>query len=292
MKKILLPLLCMLFIHAHATIWNVSVSNFQFSPATLNVRVGDVIHWTNVSGFHSTTSVNIPAGAAPWDSGAPLTIFDYTITKVGNYTYNCTIHPGSMNGSFTATSPVPVVLSAFNIGTQDNKPIVSWTTATEVNADYFSIRKSTNGTDFSEIARVRATGTTTTVHQYSFIDISATDMKYVYYALAIVDRDGRSELSPIRLYKNASAFSKLIISLSPNPIVAGSTVLLQFNADKEGIMQVKVYDTQGREVYANELSASQGINNGHIHLTSLPPGIYTMNFELGDVHESYKVTKM
>ena len=282
----------MFFIHAHATIWNVSVSNFQFSPATLNVNVGDVIHWTNISGFHSTTSITVPAGATPWDSGAPLTTFDYTVTKVGNYTYNCTIHPGSMNGSFTATSPVPVVLSAFNLGTLDNKPVVSWSTAQEINADYFSIRKSTDGTNFTEIGRVRATGTTTTVHQYSFTDITAADMKYAYYALAIVDLDGRKELSPIRLYKNAGALQKLIISLSPNPIVASSTVMLQYNADKDGIMQLKVYDTQGREVYANELSATQGINHGHIHLTSLPPGIYTLNFELGDVHESYKVTKL
>ena len=44
MKKKLLPLFSFLFLQAKATTWNVTVQNFQFTPATLNVVVGDVIH--------------------------------------------------------------------------------------------------------------------------------------------------------------------------------------------------------------------------------------------------------
>ena len=65
MKKILLPLACLLCLKAAATTWPVNVSNFQFSSANLNVKVGDVIHWVWVSGFHTTSSVTVPSGALP-----------------------------------------------------------------------------------------------------------------------------------------------------------------------------------------------------------------------------------
>ena len=290
--KILLAFFCFFSFQSKATVWTVNVSNFQFSPQTLNVVVGDQIHWVNISGFHSTTSQMVPAGAAPWSSGPPLTTFDYTVTKAGNYTYFCTVHGFAvMNGSFTATGVLPVILSSFNIATQDKKPLIIWSTATESNINYFSIRKSINGIEYKEIGNVRAIGNSTIARQYSFIDDHPGETNYLYYNLAIVDNDGKTQLFPIKLYKNNNSVPKLITSLSPNPITGSGTLVLQFNADKPGIMQVKVMDMQGKVVSINEQSAVQGINNGHMHLGSLPPGSYTINFDLGGLNESYKITK-
>lgn len=99
-------LLSILFMNAYATIHVVSVSNFQFSPNTLNVNVDDTVRFTWVSGTHTTTSVSIPNGAATWDS--PMTSgvnqFDYKVTVAGNYGYKCTPHQGmGMVGGFVAS---------------------------------------------------------------------------------------------------------------------------------------------------------------------------------------------
>jgi plastocyanin len=294
MKKILLPLLILLCIESKATTWNVTVENFQFSPASLNVIVGDVIHWTWASGIHTTSSLSVPALASPWDS--PITsssnTFDYTITATGTYTYQCDIHPLQMTGTITATAALPIILSSFNIASKDGKPLLKWTTSTEINSDYFSIRKSLNGTDFKEIAKVPTSGNSFVEKDYSFTDeqISAS-IKYVYYALAIVDKDGKTQLSPIIIYKNKTASAKLIISLSPNPVSGMGHLMLQFNADKRGIMQVKMTDMGGRTILKTELSAMPGINNGHIHLGEIPAGIYTIYFSLAGINESYMITK-
>ena len=167
MKKILLLLSCFFYLTAHATVWNVTVQNFQFSPATLNVAVGDVIHWTWGSGFHTTTSLSVPAGAALWDAGLTTSgdFFDYTVTTIGAYSYQCDIHPASMQGSFIATSVTPVTLSAFNISDKNGKAELAWTTSTELNANYFSVRKSMDGTDFKEIAQVPAAGTSSNIRR-------------------------------------------------------------------------------------------------------------------------------
>lgn len=106
MKTRLLSILFFLSLSASATIHVVNVSNFQFSPSSLSVAVGDTIEWVWVNGSHTTTSTNIPAGAQPWNStiSANVTSFQYEVTTPGTYAYRCTPHSLSMTGSFTATS--------------------------------------------------------------------------------------------------------------------------------------------------------------------------------------------
>lgn len=98
MKKIYqtLILTVLLFISSSsiAVVHSVVVSNFQFTPASLSVNVGDTIVWTLGSGNHTTTSNTIPVGADPWDSpiNSNVQSFTYVITVAGTYDYICTPH--------------------------------------------------------------------------------------------------------------------------------------------------------------------------------------------------------
>ncbi len=86
----------------------VSVQNYSFTPANLNVQVGDTIRWVWVNGFHTTTSTTIPAGAATWDEpiNSSNTFYEYRVTVAGVYDYLCTPHSSTQIGHFTATAPV------------------------------------------------------------------------------------------------------------------------------------------------------------------------------------------
>lgn len=78
----------------------------KFEPADLNVFVGDTIRFKWVSGFHTTTSESIPAGAESWDEVIAKSgdEFDYIVKNEGKYSYVCTPHVTmGMVGSFTAT---------------------------------------------------------------------------------------------------------------------------------------------------------------------------------------------
>lgn len=98
MKKIYqtLILTVLLFISSSsiAVVHSIVVSNFQFTPASLSVNVGDTIVWTLGSGNHTTTSNTIPVGADPWDSpiNSSVQSFTYIITVAGTYDYICTPH--------------------------------------------------------------------------------------------------------------------------------------------------------------------------------------------------------
>lgn len=295
MKILLLFILGISFYDAKGVTWNVNVENFQFSPSSLNVSVGDVIHWIWVGGFHTTTSTaSIPAGAASWD--APITsgstTFDYTVTTSGTYNYQCDIHGSSMSGSFTASIVLPVILSSFTVTTKNDKPLLLWVTASEANADYFSIRKSINGTDFMEISKIPAAGNSSSQKKYFYSDekISAAN-QFIYYSLATVDKNGEMQLSPIKIFRNKRARPKLILSLSPNPISDMGHLLISFNAGKNGTMVAKLTDAKGSVILITELSAVQGINKGHIHLGDVQKGVYILNFSLDGARESYRIVR-
>jgi len=91
-----------------ATVHLVSVANFSFAPSSLSVTVGDTIKWVWVSGSHTTTSTNIPAGAATWDQPISSTnlSYSYKVTIAGTYNYKCTPHAAmGMVASFSASNP-------------------------------------------------------------------------------------------------------------------------------------------------------------------------------------------
>lgn len=116
MKKILLPILltvALLFVTVSikATIVVITQQDLTFSPNDASVVVGDTVRWEWTSGVHTTTSTDIPAGAADWDS--PLTAvvnqFDYVVTVEGTYNYVCTPHVAQgMTGSFIATGSLGI----------------------------------------------------------------------------------------------------------------------------------------------------------------------------------------
>ena len=106
MKKILLSFfICTLALtmQMSATIHIVNQQGLTFSPADFTVTVGDTVRFQWNNGSHNTVSIDIPTGAALWNS--PLNsgnqTYDYEVTVAGSYFYLCTFHTGQ-EGVFTA----------------------------------------------------------------------------------------------------------------------------------------------------------------------------------------------
>jgi plastocyanin len=70
----------------------VAIQNFAFSPATVTVKAGSTITWTNQDqDQHTVTAMNDgPFHSAPLNTGES---FHYTFTTPGRFEYLCTIHP-------------------------------------------------------------------------------------------------------------------------------------------------------------------------------------------------------
>jgi amicyanin len=78
----------------------VAIQNFAFSPATVSVKVGSTVTWTNKDGeAHNVTTSSGPLHSPTMQPGA---VFSYTFTTAGTYRYLCTIHP-FMTATVTVT---------------------------------------------------------------------------------------------------------------------------------------------------------------------------------------------
>ena len=69
----------------------VSISNFAFAPADLEVKVGTTVTWTNLDSVEHTVTANDGA----FDSGlfGKDAAFSYTFQEAGSFPYYCIPHP-------------------------------------------------------------------------------------------------------------------------------------------------------------------------------------------------------
>jgi plastocyanin len=295
MKKIYTVIATLFFLKSSfATTHVIEIVDNQFLPATITMVVGDTIQWKWKGDIHTTTSTDIPNGAAPWNSAVHNKgyTFKYKVTVIGTYNYKCKIHaPLGMVGTIMVTSALPVVLNNFGISpTNTHGALIAWSTATEINTDHFEIMRSTDDKNFEKITSIPAAGNSSSIHNYSYTDNAIpASYHYTYYYLSIIDKDGKKTLSQIKMFANLNGKPKLIESLSPNPISRPGHLMLQFNAEKEGSMHVQLYNASGKLVKEADLSGTIGLNNGHFHVGDVPAGVYTIIFSMDNLKESYKV---
>ncbi len=79
----------------------VTIADFQFTPATLQVAQGTTVTWTNNGPTNHTTT----SDTGVWDSGVLQAgrSFSFRFNTPGTFAYHCMIHP-SMKGTITVTA--------------------------------------------------------------------------------------------------------------------------------------------------------------------------------------------
>ena len=72
----------------------VEISNFAFSPATLNIKVGTTVTWTNRdSARHDVVADDESPDAPSSELLGRGESYSFTFNKAGTYSYYCTPHP-------------------------------------------------------------------------------------------------------------------------------------------------------------------------------------------------------
>lgn len=136
------------------------------------------------------------------------------------------------------SNPLPVELIDFH-GRRDGLDIkLNWATLTEVNADYFQVERSDDGTNFRPLGSVDAHGNSSEKHEYGFVDMNVNEGVH-YYRLMSVDADGSFEYSSIVRIK--SGINPVLVY--PNPVYDRIQI---GGVDQGQIEGIAIYDMTGR----------------------------------------------
>lgn len=176
--------------------------------------------------------------------------------------------------SITPQNPLPVELISFNAAYKKNYVDVTWTTASEINSNYFKVLRSQDGINFSEMETYRAAGNSTSMLNYSHRDKEPFPA-VSYYQLNQVDYDGTpyySKVVAVRAPDKQNDFT--LINLVPQSSQQQITVNIYSDDDKKVVAEI--FDKEGRTVFSEVFNLHEGVNAIVIDNLILSRGIYAL----------------
>jgi hypothetical protein len=173
-----------------------------------------------------------------------------------NIVISTTTGGGCAAASGTCTYPgtvvTPVELLSFDVQKMANNTVsLKWITASEKNSSYFSVEKSVDGINFSEIGIVRAQGISNNIVNYTFDDDHLNGT--CYYRLKIVDVDGSYKYSNMQFLPTGDNYARIIKTESGEMEIRASV-----NEDTK--WNISVYTLLGQEYLNETVSVTKGEN--------------------------------
>lgn len=188
------------------------------------------------------------------------------------------------------TIVLPVTLLDFSAAyVSSNNVKVAWTTTNEINAAYFEVERSSDGTNFIGVAQVDASSSLDLTHFYSINDqLYNINGNIVYYRLRIVDNDGKYTYSKIILVKLDQPENNF--SVYPNPV--DNYAILNLYADKPDNGMLRLIDNSGRQILTKSFPITNGNNSIMVdQLGNLPRGIYIIQVMVNNNLYNQKIIK-
>ena len=200
---------------------------------------------------------------------------------------------------YTPNGGIPVEIMSFTADIVDSYTLLRWITATETNNKGFEIQRSPDGNTWDAIGFVQGGGTTTEIHNYSFIDYNVKDGIYSY-RLKQIDFDGTFEYSD-KIEINFQIPKIFILEQNyPNPFNPITTIKYSIGdvgtspASPSGgfmkFVKLKVFDILGNEV-ATLVNEAQPAGNYTIRFdgSKLASGIYLYQLKSENFTQTYKM---
>ena len=318
-----------LFTFGFDTVASITWDAFTTPPASVQVRqysgkapvmIGSV---TNFPYFY--TSITAPAGTYLYDAkinyrdnwmGTMYTTFGFTEDymrlankEVGvawntnsgssvDTTNNNLTYTGFSNATqlFTGSdifNPLPVKLTTFNGSLLNADAKLTWTTASEINANMFVVERSIDGKNFTAITNVKAAGNTSSLTSYNHLDKGIITLLNsagtIYYRLKMVDNDNSFSYSKTIEIKTAEN-TKEKVTVTPNPFTTDLTIIVETVNNANGTVEVS--DINGRIIISQNIDVVKGNSTITVNgVDKLKQGIYFVRYTTESNTQVFKMLK-
>jgi Secretion system C-terminal sorting domain len=163
----------------------------------------------------------------------------------------------------TSTNPLPIELVDFTAANMGTFVLLNWATATELNNDYFTVQRSIDGNEFSEIATLSGAGNSKREINYTINDTNPVG-GVSYYRLKQADFDGHTSYSKVvKINRDEEA----VLMIYPNPSTGGTAY-----TNIRGTFTI--YNSIGQTQMSKE-------DTNEIDVSSLAAGVYLVRSASG-----------
>ncbi len=146
--------------------------------------------------------------------------------------------------AFSGGNTLPVELLSFTAKKEDGKIVVNWSTASEINNDFFTIERSHDGENWEILKETKGAGNSSSLILYSEYDENPFE-GVSYYRLKQTDYDGQFKYSQTASVGSANDHA-LKITAFPNPV--NSYMFVEFETQNKSNIDASLYDQNGIRV--------------------------------------------
>jgi hypothetical protein len=246
-----------------------------FTPSAATVvllwggHIGSRNDWGYTSGFPNS------AGGI---SGSPfhMRLVSWTLGNIGN-------QDRSLAGPAVGAPPsqaLPVELVQFTVNGMNYTNSVEWSTASEINNDYFNVERSADGINFEPIGKVEGAGNSSTKMNYAWIDFNPLS-GVSYYRLVQNDFDGAQKIyGPLSVRRNENSSTLSVTPAYPNPFT--NDIMISYSSPATSATLIEMNDAAGNNVLRTTIDSDKGENSFRYSGFELSEGIYFITISQPD----------
>jgi hypothetical protein len=180
------------------------------------------------------------------------------------------------------STPLPVEWLSFDATLdRDDNGLLTWSTASELNNDQFTIMKLGDDREFYKLGVLQGSGTTNEISEYTFIDYNVGPGTS-YYKIVQQDYDGTLSETEVRSIAKSVSSESIVY---PNPAHAK----VYISMESSGNLDVKIYNGLGIDC-TNLVSSSMSEDKMSCDIAALPAGVYYFEILEADIKKVVKVT--
>ena len=240
------------------------VVTFNQAAGIPNVNIGttwtpicEITYWTKVTSY--------PQGGYIVNEPGSIAAVNEVSSDGGLSTYP--LESPNLPTPTALGGTLPVLFSKFDAKCTNTGTLISWATAQEANSSKFEIERSSNGTTWTNIGSVAASGTSSSNRNYQQIDLIGGA---AFYRIKQIDKDGQF------IYTDVARTNCQVKNISSviYPVPAFDVLNVVIKSDRSVRTQLLVYDMQGKLVKKVDASILNGNNTFKINLIGLASGDY------------------
>ncbi len=199
------------------------------------------------------------------------------------------VTPANFFRSWTLSSaidPLPITISSFSAQCVNDKAVIEWTSQTELNNDYYSVERTTDGVHFETVGTVKAqgTGTSNFPEYYTFTDLSPLPGTSYYYLFQTdIDGDPKQAYSPV-LFDGCGTSGVTTV----NGYNTTNFIEIDINAASADNFNISLVNMLGQSLLNENHAVAMGSNEIRVS-NNVSPGIYILNVRNDKINYAKKL---